>query len=141
MAIKRFVPKKVEIIDRRTSEGGYYVAECEVCSREYYPKRSNSKYCSHTCLIRAYRERLKNGEVNHREDSIDDIINVSNLVFRGSKKDTAYFLNSKYNVLLGKMRQAMTDLGENEYEEYDDFVIVKTSPKIIMVYDKKQRNS
>jgi len=63
MAIKSYVPKKSTVIDRRSTDGGYYVAECEICGREFYPKRSNAKFCSNVCGQRAHRNTtLKKSE-------------------------------------------------------------------------------
>lgn len=62
MAIKSYVPKKSTVIDRRSTDGGYYVADCEICGREFYPKRSNAKFCSNVCGQRAHRNAtLKKG--------------------------------------------------------------------------------
>lgn len=55
MAILRYIPPKKTIVDRRTSEGGYYQAECDHCSSIYYPKRCTAKYCSRSCTVMAYR--------------------------------------------------------------------------------------
>ena len=49
MAILNYIPKKKEVIDRRTDNGGYYEAVCDECGNVYYPKRSNAKYCSRSC--------------------------------------------------------------------------------------------
>jgi len=55
MAILRYVPKKKEIIDKRSESGGYYEAECDECGTIYYPTRANAKYCSRSCQVMAYR--------------------------------------------------------------------------------------
>ena len=57
MAILKYIPRKSKIIDRRTENGGYYEATCDVCGTIFYPKRNTAKYCSHPCAIHAYRER------------------------------------------------------------------------------------
>ena len=59
MALKRHIPKKVEIIDRRSKDGGYYIAECDECGIEFYPVSSRAMYCSNRCALRAYRKRNK----------------------------------------------------------------------------------
>jgi hypothetical protein len=55
MSIKSYVPPKLKLIDHRSSEGGYYTANCDICGTEYYPKRSNSKYCSPKCAVVSHR--------------------------------------------------------------------------------------
>lgn len=55
MPILRYIPLKKTIVDRRTSEGGYYQAECDHCSSIFYPKRSTAKFCSRSCTVMAYR--------------------------------------------------------------------------------------
>ena len=59
MAIIKFIPKVSKMTDYRSNDGGYYIANCEVCGTEYYPKRCTSKYCSNTCSVIAYRNRAK----------------------------------------------------------------------------------
>jgi hypothetical protein len=58
MAIIETIPKKSPITDYRNPEGGYHVATCEVCNGIYYPKRSDSKYCCHNCVVAAQRKRI-----------------------------------------------------------------------------------
>jgi hypothetical protein len=55
MGVLRYIPRKKEIIDRRSSEGGYYESECDHCGSIYYPKRSSAKFCSRSCTVMAYR--------------------------------------------------------------------------------------
>lgn len=58
MAIKEYVRVKSQIIDRRNSGKSYYIAECDECATEFYPTRSNSKYCSNRCSQKAYHKRI-----------------------------------------------------------------------------------
>lgn len=55
MPILRYIPPKKTIVDRRTSEGGYYQAECDHCGSIFYPKRCTAKFCSRSCTVMAYR--------------------------------------------------------------------------------------
>ena len=66
MAIIKHFPKKVEILDKRNPDGGYYEAVCDVCERTYYPSSSKSKYCSSSCTQRGYRARKLEGKVKTR---------------------------------------------------------------------------
>lgn len=59
MPIKSYVKKNVPIKDRRSTEGGYYIAECDYCGTEYYPKKAIAKYCSSECMRRAWHEKRK----------------------------------------------------------------------------------
>lgn len=61
--IKSYVPPKIKIIDFRKPEGGYYVASCDVCGTEFYPKRSNAKYCSDKCSTVHYRKGVVDGTI------------------------------------------------------------------------------
>lgn len=72
MAIKSYVPPKLKLIDYRSPEGGFYTANCDVCGTEYYPKRSNSKYCSPKCGVVSHR-MANAGKV--AESKVDDIKN------------------------------------------------------------------
>jgi len=67
MPILKYVPPKKEIIDHRTPEGGYYVAKCEVCETEFYPARSNAKYCCYNCGLIAHRTAVANGTAVKRK--------------------------------------------------------------------------
>ena len=68
MPIKSYTPPKMRIIDHRSVEGGYYTANCDVCNTEYYPKRSNAKYCSPKCAVVAHRmEMAAGGNVKKKE--------------------------------------------------------------------------
>jgi len=70
MAILKYIPKKTQIVDHRNSEGGYFVAICDVCGREYYPKRSTSKYCSASCGMTAYRTKVSEKTVKKDIDVV-----------------------------------------------------------------------
>lgn len=61
MAIKKFIPGPKKIIDHRGNPHGFYEAVCDVCGTEYYPKRSNSKYCNSKCAVVAHRTAIANG--------------------------------------------------------------------------------
>jgi len=85
MAIKSYVPKKSTVIDRRTTDGGYYVADCEICGREFYPKRSNAKFCSNVCGQRAHRNAtLKKGGTTAKK-----VEETENITVRGIKNTIA----------------------------------------------------
>ena len=66
MAILKYVPPTKKIIDKRKPEGGYYVATCEICGTEFYPERSNAKYCTPNCGLIAHRTAITNGTAEKR---------------------------------------------------------------------------
>lgn len=102
MGILRYIPKVKEVIDNRSSEGGFYEAECDECNNPFYPKRSNAKYCSRSCLVMAYRKlRLsgtpkKNKTVKSVTKSIDSAKKTK--VFEGTGSELAYELKGKYSM-------------------------------------------
>jgi len=57
--IEEYIPKRKEIIDRRSRDGGYYVASCDRCGERFYPIRNNAKYCSKSCQQMAWREKTE----------------------------------------------------------------------------------
>ena len=56
MAIVSFTPPKNKINDHRNENGGYYTAKCEVCGTEFFPLRSNAKYCNPNCAVTQHRK-------------------------------------------------------------------------------------
>lgn len=66
MPILRYIPKKKNVIDRRSNEGGFYEAECEECGGKFFPKRGNAKYCSQSCLQMAWRKKHKDKKVKSK---------------------------------------------------------------------------
>ena len=54
MAIIKYIPKTTTILDRRSDDGGYYIAKCENCGLEFYPKNKRAKYCCKDCGSKYY---------------------------------------------------------------------------------------
>lgn len=67
MPIVQYVPPKKKIVDHRKPDGGFYIAKCEVCGGEFYPQRSNAKYCTPNCGLIAHRIAVANGTAQKRE--------------------------------------------------------------------------
>jgi hypothetical protein len=65
-AIKKFVPSKKFFRDNRSPEGNYYIAKCDVCGIEFYPRRSSAKYCTSYCGLKAHRQSVANGTATKR---------------------------------------------------------------------------
>jgi hypothetical protein len=119
MGILKYIPKKKNIIDRRSDDGGYYEAECDVCGTIYYPKRSNGKYCSHSCSIRAYRERVQKGTVNLKPKNlvIENKDKQWEDVYSGSRLEVGEYIKKKYNVNKGTSKTIMVDTDNESYIE------------------------
>ena len=62
MPIISYVPPKKNIHDNRTPNGGYYTAKCDNCGTEFYPKRSNAKYCTPNCALISHRQAVASGK-------------------------------------------------------------------------------
>tara|TARA_Y100000766_G_C18776906_1_gene541240 strand:+ start:253 stop:729 length:477 start_codon:yes stop_codon:yes gene_type:complete len=59
MAIVRYIPRKRDIVDRRSEKGGYWEMTCESCGTTFYPTRQNAKFCCRACGLQNWRERRK----------------------------------------------------------------------------------
>lgn len=96
MGIQKYIPKKKNIIDRRTPDGGYYEAVCDDCGTVFYPKRSNARYCSHSCTVAAMRKRnLENPPEKKKEPAMQ--MDQGGVVLIGSGKEVANYFK-KYRL-------------------------------------------
>ena len=59
MAIVKYVPRKRDIVDRRSEQGGYWEMTCESCGTTFYPTRENAKFCCRACGLQNWRKRKK----------------------------------------------------------------------------------
>jgi hypothetical protein len=123
MAVISYVPPKKEIIDRRSPEGNYYVAKCDLCGTDFYPKRKNAKFCSVSCMKLSFRnkqdemkrsgnapkKKVVPGKVAQMEPSMTKITGVNNLYsyvkgkisgMHGRKDE---FMSSVRNLDIGKI--------------------------------------
>lgn len=135
MGILAYIPKKVAVIDRRTDEGGYYIATCEYCEREFYPKRSNAKYCNAGCSIANWRKK--------RAEKPKEVVKSSKkgekIVLEGSGKTIATFFKKwklkgyVYDVLrdmdVGDKYSPKYEDDEDDYPELDSFIVEKVSER------------
>jgi len=62
MAIVKYIPRKRDIVDRRSDKGGYWEMTCESCGTTFYPTRKNAKYCCRACGLQNWRESKKERE-------------------------------------------------------------------------------
>ena len=124
MGIISYIPKKKEIIDNRTSEGGYYHAICDECGNEFYPKRSNAKYCSRSCLVMAYRKNKT--EVKPKKNQKSENV----VLFDGSLTDLARILKQNYSIETNGapayiLKEELRPLKVSETKFYSNLIINK----------------
>jgi len=94
MPIISYVPKKVAIKDRRNSDGGYYIAKCDNCNIEFYPKRTTAKYCSPECMRRAWHIKHKKeiSEGTVKPKTVKQKVNEPLILIASGIKIANYFL-------------------------------------------------
>lgn len=80
MPIVKFIPPVFDVKDYRSPEGNYYVAICDNCGAEFYPKRSDAKYCSKKCTIVSWRK----DKINRPEEPKEEKRNIVTLISRES---------------------------------------------------------
>ncbi len=112
MAIKSYTPPKLKLVDHRNPDGGFYTADCEICNTEFYPKRSNAKYCSPKCAVVAHRKAQVNGTVKKKElpkvvepvviPVVEPVITPEPIAIQKSKGEI--FAGKDY--VIGKLRKA-----------------------------------
>jgi hypothetical protein len=138
MAILNYIPKKKEVIDRRTDNGGYYEAVCDECGNVYYPKRSNAKYCSRSCTVMAYRRKKKaEGPKIKKEKVNEDLILVKTL----PAKDMSWYLKKNYssdtdNLPMYVMKEDLVNLTIGETKKMGKIVIKKYSANKYQLYQQ-----
>jgi endogenous inhibitor of DNA gyrase (YacG/DUF329 family) len=122
MAIKSYVPPKLKLIDNRSPDGGYYTANCDICGTEYYPKRSNSKYCSPKCGVVSHR-MANAGKVveSKKEDSPGDLEEV----ITGISKVVDYY--KMLGLPTYGIKSNLKHLSIGDSLEYTPFTITKLS--------------
>ena len=67
MAIVKYIPRKRDIVDRRSEKGGYWEMTCESCGTTFYPTRQNAKFCCRACGLQNWRERRKERDAEVKE--------------------------------------------------------------------------
>ncbi len=140
MAILETIPKKSPITDYRNDEGGYHVASCEICGTIYYPKRYDSKYCSHNCIVAAQRKRkIDSGVKAIRYDKKDikgyakrnKLTKIGTFTLASINKQI-----KEYDVFIAK-----DEIPIGEFRSYDNKEIVvfnKSGDKYILYYYVKE---
>ncbi len=136
MGVISYIPKKKEVIDNRSNEGGYYTAVCDECGNEFFPKRSNAMYCSRSCLVMAYRKKKSSETPKVKKDTVTTgLILVKTL----SGKDMAYYLKTNYKEQTeGKPMYALKDillkLEIGGKTKFNNITVVRHSPYKYQLY-------
>lgn len=100
MAIIKFIPEVKKIVDYRNSGGGFYVATCDSCGTEFYPKRGNAKFCNDKCAQNSFREKIASGAVPKKtvkkttisgqivkgQQNVRNWVEMQNIPIRGLKR-------------------------------------------------------
>lgn len=142
MAVIKYIPKKKEIIDKRTDDGGYYEAECNVCGTMFYPTRANAKYCSRSCQVMAFRTGQTKKEVKNtpNEEKTDVLIQPTGIV------DTFLGLDAIINHLRSRYPEEMKNkvgyyrelfnklITKKNYVPFADFKIIRISERKLAIY-------
>jgi hypothetical protein len=159
MGVTGYVHKKVPPKDNRTPEGGYYQAICDECGRQFYPLRSNAKFCSDHCSGRHHHRRYraegrykyaKGGKVSKEEPKVENKPikrNLSSSILRLRNKNNRFrgaeavydFLESKGAVKRekGKLMEYIKNADIGEILEIRGWDITKKSSTIYVVEEGK----
>jgi hypothetical protein len=107
MPIISFIPKKVPIKDNRNPNGNYYTATCDQCGKEYYPKRSNARYCSAECSRKHWQVENKD-KIKASKPRVNN-----NILFTGSGKAVKDFLKIEYHISKSSLKElTKTEIGD-----------------------------
>ena len=136
MAITKFIPAKSTIRDNRSEDGGYYVATCNVCGTEFYPKRSNAKYCSNKCTVNNHRNSNLTGDCPKKSESKKQTIEKGLFNFTGRPKVYQY-LKNRFETRGDRLEiidnLKILEIGENY--KYKKVIITKISEAKYSVQD------
>lgn len=137
MAIIQYVPRNVEVLDRRTPEGGYYVAKCEECGREFYPKNKKAKFCSKECANHSYVKTTPTNNSNKKK--IKDEVPGGKVV-TGTKQIIEYIAEVNPDLIRGRIcfyRTELKGMKEEDVLNIGNLKITKISTK---KYNIKRRS-
>lgn len=146
MAIIRYIPIKKQVIDKRSEEGGFYEAECDQCHNVFYPKRSNARYCSRSCLVMSYRKKNV-GKVYQKKSILSTVLSKEQLNEKIKiKEDCAgvmsSFLKNIYPIETErkpgyKLAIELKNIPEGTILKYSNLIVYRRSAnKFILFKDK-----
>lgn len=131
MPILKYVPPVKKIIDRRKPEGGYYVAKCEVCGTEFYPERSNAKYCTGNCGLIAHRTAVANGTATKQKPK-NSKPTKAETIYNG--KELRYFLKEQYGIPMYATKDFLQGLEVGASQKHGEVTVKRISPnRLILV--------
>ena len=137
MGILRYIPKKREVIDRRSENGGYYEAVCNECGNAFYPQRSSAKYCSRSCAVMAYRKNKSVTPVKRTAKVVEVAETPSKVaetpskeVFSSRGSAVKYLKDNYKHVMSGKVaeiREKLKDMDVNSVLDLKDVQVKRIS--------------
>ena len=136
MPILKYIPKKKNVIDRRSNEGGFYEAECDECGGKFYPKRNNAKYCSQSCQQMAWRRIIKDKKVKPKAVKESKPIvepKPTNIKRFTTQNDVVLFFKQLKLIGRGDIEEFRFNLKFMEVGEtapIGKYILSKTSPRI-----------
>ena len=136
MGVISYIPKKKEVIDNRSNEGGYYTAVCDECGNEFFPKRSNAMYCSRSCLVMAYRKKKSLMPQKPTKTTVNtDLI----LEITLSATEMADYLKLNYSTDTNKapkyvIKPILTELEIGGTKQFNTILIKRHSPNKYQLY-------
>jgi hypothetical protein len=134
MPILDFIPPKFNINDNRNANGNYYLAKCDICGADYYPKKPTAKYCSPKCKMVQYRiQKLKGGLITPPKKTIgtNDLKAKS---IRGAV-NVYKFLKNIYDTR-GDKNEILDEIKGMDYEEsysYGKHTITRKSEQVFEI--------
>jgi len=147
MAIISFVPAKKQLKDYRSSGGSYYVAKCELCGEEFYPKRSSAKYCSLACMQKSQTDKHK-GKPNKSKNKDKEIKqDIETPILVGTRSEianyfTQYRLKSYVSRVIKTYKKGddfipafIDDDGKAKYKILDNYTVKKVSAYKFELYN------
>ena len=123
MSIIQYVPPKKKIVDHRKPDGGFYIAKCEVCGGEFYPQRSNAKYCTPNCGLISHRIAVANGTAQKRKATAVETWSGLSLIGR----DTVIGYFNRNDVPIYGLRKTLADLEIGQETTWKDSKIRRES--------------
>ena len=131
----RYIPRKKEVIDRRSTEGGYYEAQCEECGNTFYPKRSSAKYCSRSCTVMAYRRAIKNKIAEPRASKMPKMAKINECNGAKNVPHVLKELNCNVTGKMGTIRHEASDMDINQKMTFDHITVVRLSERKFGFYE------
>ncbi|MFN7611495.1 MAG: hypothetical protein ACK5QX_11260 [bacterium] len=136
MGVISYIPKKKEVIDNRSNEGGYYTAVCDECGNDFFPKRSNAMYCSRSCLVMAYRKKKSLLPQKPIKKTVNESLILEKTL---SGADMAWYLKANYSVDTEKtpiyvLKDILKAIEIGEMKQFNTISVKRHSPNKYQLY-------